>query len=98
MAEPLAYGLFRAARSSAWHMELRDSYTPDDPDWLDWQAGKRFDPAERWSGWSDLVRATVARGVGVRRVRIVSEPVTAYIRFEFDVTAAHNVAAGEEVR
>ena len=98
MAEPLAYSLFRAASTSAWHMELRDSYTPADPDWLDWQAGKRFDPAERWSDWSDLVRATVARGVGVRRVRIVSEPVTDYIRFEYDVTAAHNIAAGEQVR
>jgi hypothetical protein len=79
-------------------MELRDSYTPADPDWLDWQAGKRFDPAERWSGWSDLVGDTVVRGVGIRRVRIVSEPVTDYIRFEYDVTSAHNVEAGEEVR
>ena len=42
MAEPLVYGLFRAAKCSAWHMELRDSYTPDDPDWLDWQSGKRL--------------------------------------------------------
>ncbi len=98
MAEPLAYGLFRAAERSAWHMELRDSYTPDDPDWLDWQAGRRFDPAERWASWHGLVRATVDRGVNVRRVRLVSEPVTAYIKFEYDVTAAHNVAAGEEVR
>jgi hypothetical protein len=98
VAEPLAYRLFRAARSSAWHMELRDSYTPGDPDWLDWQAGRRFDPADRWSQWSDLVRATVARGVGVRRVRIVSEPVTPYVMFEYDVTKAHNIGAGEEVR
>jgi hypothetical protein len=34
----------------------------------------------------------------VRRARIVSEPVTEYIKFEFDVTAAHNIAAGEHVR
>ena len=98
MAEPLAYGLFRAAERSAWHMELRDSYLPDDPDWREWQAGNRFDPTERWAGWSDLVRESVARGVGVRRVRIVSEPVSAYVRFEYDVTEDHNIAAGEEVR
>ena len=48
--------------------------------------------------WSDLIRATVARGVTVRRIRLVSEPVTDYIRFEYDVTAAHNIAAGEDVR
>lgn len=98
MAEPLAYGLLGAAEHSALHMELRDSYTPDDTDWLDWQAGRRFDPAERWASWHGLVRSTVDRGVSIRRVRIVSEPVTDYIKFEYDVTAAHNLAAGEEVR
>ena len=96
--EPVAYGLLRSAGNSAAHMEMRDSYTPDDPDWLDWQAGRRFDPEERWASWSDLIRATVARGVSVRRIRLVSEPVTDYIRFEYDVTAAHNIAAGEDVR
>jgi hypothetical protein len=45
VAEPLAYGLLRSAERSAWHLELRDSYVLDDPDWLDWQAGRRFDPA-----------------------------------------------------
>ena len=45
----------------------------------------------------DLVRATVARGVVVRRARIVSEPVAEYIRFEHAVTPM-NLAAGEDVR
>jgi hypothetical protein len=97
-AEPLAYGLLRSAERSAAHMEMRDAYTPDDPDWLDWQAGRRFDPEERWAGWSGLVRATVDRGVTIRRLRLISEPVTDYVRFEYDVTAAHNLAAGEQVR
>lgn len=34
----------------------------------------------------------------VRRARIVSEPVTPYIRFEYDVTGSTNIAAGEQVR
>jgi len=96
--EPVAYGLLRSAEHSAAHMEMRDLYTPDDPDWLDWRAGRRFDPEERWASWSGLIRATVARGVSVRRLRLVSEPVTDYVRFEYDVTAAHNLAAGEQVR
>ena len=54
--EPVAYGLLRAAERSAAHMELRDAYTPDDPDWLDWQAGNRFDPEDRWASWSALIR------------------------------------------
>jgi len=36
--------------------------------------------------------------VGRAPGRIVSEPVTDYIRFEYDLTAANNVDAGEEVR
>ena len=44
------------------------------------------------------MRQTTGRGVEVRRARIVSEPVSEYIRFEYDVTSAHNVASGELVR
>jgi len=97
-AEPATYELFRSAARSAVHLEMRDSYTPQDLDWRDWREGRRFNPAERWRGWFDLIKATTARGVRVRRLRIVSEPVTDYIRFEYDVTAAHNIAAGEQVR
>ena len=100
MAEPVAYDLLRSARQSAVHLEMRDAYTPNDPDWLDWQAGNRFDPAERegWQVWFGLMRGAVERGVLIRRARIVSEPVTGYIRYEYDVTAGYNLAAGEQVR
>jgi hypothetical protein len=98
VSEPTTYDLFRAARRSAVHLETRDSYTPSDADWNEWQGGGRFNPAERWRDWFDLIRETTARGVSVRRARIVSEPVTDYIRFEYDVTADHNIEAGEQVR
>ena len=42
--EPVAYGLLRSAERSAAHMEMRDAYTPEDPDWLDWQAGTAVRP------------------------------------------------------
>jgi hypothetical protein len=90
--------LLAAASQSAIHLELRDAYTPSDPDWLDWQAGDHFSPAERWHEWHSLIKATTARGVDIRRARIVSEPVTDYVIFEYDVTEAHNIAAGESVR
>ncbi len=97
MADPTFKDLFRAATRSAVHLEMRDGYMRD-ADFLQWQAGQRFDPAERWRSWFDLVQQTTGRGVEVRRARIVSEPITDYIRFEYDVTSAHNVAAGEKVR
>jgi hypothetical protein len=77
---------------------LRDAYTPNDPDWLDWQAGNRFDPADRWCEWHRLIKETTGRGFIIRRARIVSEPVTDYVIFEYDVTEAHNIASGESVR
>jgi hypothetical protein len=85
-------------KRSAAHLELRDNYDTNDAAYLEWMAGERFDPAERWSGWLAKIRATVDRGVLVRRARIVSEPVSDYIGFEYDVTAGLNIAAGEQVR
>lgn len=90
--------LFHAAAQAAVHLEMRESYMPADPDWLDWQAGQKFDPAARWREWFDLVAAAVDRGVAVRRARIVSEPVSEYVRFEHEVTPRINLAAGEQVR
>jgi hypothetical protein len=100
VTEPAANGLLRAAEHSAVHLELRDVYTPDDPDWLAWQAGDHFDPATRggWNTWVELIQAAVGRGVVVRRARIISEPVSEYIKFEYAVTAGHNLRAGERVR
>lgn len=88
--------LIAATRRSAAHLETRDGYTPDDPAFAGWRAGK---PAAAPAGaaWYDLVREHTARGVEFRRARIVSEPLADYIRFEYE-SAAFNVAAGELVR
>jgi hypothetical protein len=47
--------------------------------------------------WTDLIRSVTQDGRTVRRARIVSEPVTDYIRYEWAGTA-HIIAAGEDVR
>jgi len=90
--------LIAGAQSSAVHLEMRDSYVPDDPSFLAWQGGPSYDRTEREAAWHALIGGARARGVKVRRARIVSEPVTPYIRFEYEVTASMNVAAGEQVR
>ncbi|MFE7127979.1 DUF6879 family protein [Streptomyces sp. NPDC057617] len=87
---------------SAVHLEMRDSYAVDyeEGPFAKWRAGFRHDPADRaswWRPWLDLMSETVARGVVVRRARIVSEPVSEYIRYEHSGTFT-NVAAGEQVR
>ncbi|WP_406171649.1 DUF6879 family protein [Streptomyces sp. NBC_00996] len=88
------------AQHSAVHLELRDSYMLDDPEFIAWQQGKRLDPGDRsswWGGWHDAVSEATARGVVVRRLRIVSEPISDYVRYEHDCTFT-NIAAGELVR
>ncbi|MEU6736746.1 DUF6879 family protein [Streptomyces physcomitrii] len=84
---------------SAVHLELRDAYAATDR-FEAWRRGERIDWTERdswWHPYDQLIADTVARGVVVRRARVVSEPVSEYIRWEHYVTHA-NVTAGEQVR
>lgn len=84
---------------SAVHLEMRDSYASTGR-FEAWKRGERIDWDDRASWWhpyDQLITDTVARGVSIRRARIVSEPVTEYIRWEHYVTHA-NVTAGEDVR
>lgn len=94
--------LLAGCTQSAVHLEMRDVYgvENEDAEFAAWQAGYRPDPQDRASWWNDFhssVAAAVSRGVVVRRARVVSEPVTDYIRFEHDSTF-QNLVAGEDVR
>ncbi|MGW0706686.1 DUF6879 family protein [Streptomyces sp. NPDC002643] len=94
--------LLNSAQRSAVHLEMRDSYgvANEAGDFARWKStGERDnDPGSPyWAAWVSLIRGTVARGVAVRRARIVSEPVSDYIRFEHAGTVV-NVEAGERVR
>jgi hypothetical protein len=94
--------LMRRTTRSAVHLEMRDVYGVADEadDFEAWKAGRRTDWNNREEWWHDFyeqVAEAVGRGVRVRRARIVSEPVTDYIRYEHYITRA-NIAAGEEVR
>ncbi|WP_405889726.1 hypothetical protein OG427_06640 [Streptomyces sp. NBC_00133] len=87
---------------SAVHLEMRDAYAiGDEADEFEaWQSGHRTNWDDRESWWHPFYQAVsdaVARGVVVRRARVVCEPVTEYIRYEHYITHA-NVVAGEQVR
>ncbi len=94
--------LLKSARRTAVHLEMRDSYgvTGEAEEFEQWKRTGEVDldpESEGWSGWVPLVRETIARGVVMRRARIVSEPVSDYIRYEHATTSV-NLAAGEQVR
>ncbi|MET9678817.1 DUF6879 family protein [Streptomyces coeruleorubidus] len=99
---PAFTDLLAGATRSAVHLEMRDTYAVDyeSGPFAEWRRGYRHDPADRaswWRPWLSLVEGTVARGVVIRRARIVSEPVSEYTRFLHSFTFT-NVAAGELVR
>lgn len=86
----------RTCTRTAVHLEMRDGYMRFDPRFVAWQDGVR-DGLAVAGPWLTLISDVTSRGVLVRRARIVSEPVSDYVRFEHHLTGA-NVAAGEEVR
>jgi Family of unknown function (DUF6879) len=97
-AEPDFDELLRGCERQAVHLEMRDGYSTGALAFVAWQRDPSIDPLNWYGFWLDLVCPLVARGVAVQRARIVSEPISEYIRFEYEITTALNLAAGEEVR
>ncbi|WP_328896401.1 DUF6879 family protein [Streptomyces sp. NBC_00236] len=94
--------LLANCRRSAVHLETRDTYgiPKENSDFTAWRAGRRYDNGDRsswWSSFHDAIAEATSRGVVIRRARIVSEPLSEYVRFEHARTP-RNIEAGEEVR
>jgi hypothetical protein len=88
----------KGCKRSVLKLELRDVYLPNDPAYLAWQKGDREETFRVYAPWTEQAREAVSRGVDMRRVRVVSEPVSDYIRFEHAVTERVNLAGGEQIR
>ncbi len=103
LPDPPAFDeLIRSSRHSAIHLEMRDVYgiANEAERIARWRAGFRDDPANReawWRPFHDTIADAVARGVTVRRARVVSEPLSEYIRYAHSGTFK-NLLAGEQVR
>lgn len=94
--------LLATCAREAVHLEMRDAYAvhSEAERFATFLAtGQRNDAADAPDRryWLDLICSVKQAGKRVRRARIVSEPVTDYIRFEWTGTGP-NVEAGEEVR
>jgi hypothetical protein len=91
--------LFDSLERDAFHLELRDAYYVDSEDesYRRWKLGKPQDPRELERPWLRRMRRLIKSGKTIRRVRVVTEPLSEYIRFEYDCTP-ENLAAGEDIR
>jgi hypothetical protein len=91
----------RAALTSACRntlkLELRDNYAVDDEDLKAWRSGQYETLTASYQVWADEVASRMELGKTVRRVRIVSEPLSEYqqmsVRF-----SGFAVDAGEDLR
>lgn len=78
-------------------LELRDKYAIDDELLDAWRSGDEETVTKYLTPWRDRVASEVAAGRRVRRVRVVSEPLSEYQRMLVD-TSGLAVDAGEELR
>ncbi len=91
-------GLLSEFEHEAVHLETRDAYGTmvELPHMAKWTAGEPDDL--HWlQGWCSTLRAHMAAGKRVRRVRIVSEPLSDYQRWPHSI--AQSIGdAGEDIR
>ncbi len=92
--------LFERFERSAFRIEARDRYDVENErdQFAAFLEGKPLPPRSAENDpWLSLVAAHTAAGRLIERVRIVSQPLTDYTRYEF-AAYRDNIAAGEKVR
>src|SRR6266540_3511367 len=89
--------LFRDFQRSAFHLETQDEYGVADEQepFRKWLNGEP-DDYEWLREWHELIKAATSAGKSVSRARIITEPVTDYIRFEHAMSR-FNIEAGEQI-
>lgn len=87
-------------QSSAFRLEVMPAYQVDSDggDVARYLAGEPEPDPERKAPWLDELRGEVAAGKRRHRVRVLTEPLGDYLRYECEWGYAPNVEAGEEVR
>jgi hypothetical protein len=78
-------------------LELRDSYLIDRDDLEAWRSGDQAKVAASYGLWRDEVASWVAAGRSMRRVRVISEPLSDYQRMSVEFSGLA-VDAGEQLR
>ncbi|MDQ0377971.1 DUF6879 family protein [Amycolatopsis thermophila] len=88
--------LFRSFRISSWRWECQGDYAVDEAALRRWRNGQPDDPARK-APWLAYIRDITSRGVRFERVRMLTEPLTEYLRWLLEQTQS-NIDAGEDIR
>lgn len=88
--------LLHSFTASSWRWECQGEYAVDAAAMQRWREGRQRDEMER-RPWLDYIRTLVAEGKRFERVRLLTEPLTEYLRWLLAVTYT-NADAGEDIR
>lgn len=93
---------FDTFEREAVHLEMRDTYAVEDERerfarFLEKGYRDHDAEAEERQPWMTLLQEATKAGKTFRRARIISEPVTDYIRYEW-AGAGYSVEAGEQIK
>jgi hypothetical protein len=90
---------FRDFEGSTFRLELRQVYSmPDEVDDLAAFERGELPPPGYHYGWLDTVAEAKQAGKTMRRVRLVTRPLSFYTKWEFVWGYEWNVKAGEDIR
>jgi hypothetical protein len=92
--------LFTSFGHTAYRLETLQRYdvSYEEDTYAAFLAGRPSYPDMAKNAWTGMISQAVAAGKSFRRVHVVSEPLTDYLRYEIEWSYGPNVAAGEDIR
>jgi hypothetical protein len=92
--------LFTSFGHTAYRLETLQRYdvSYEEQTYAAFLAGSPVPPDTAKNAWTAMIAEASAAGKSFRRVHVVSEPLTDYLRYELGWSYGPNVAAGEDIR
>lgn len=92
--------LFENFQYTAYRLETLQRYDVgyEDGSYRAFLAGEQMPPDQAKNEWTAMIRHATEIGKTFKRVRIVTEPLTDYTRYELEWSYGPNVQAGEDIR
>lgn len=87
-------------RTDLLRVQTLDYYgvASDGDDYQRWLSGAQVPISEGRRSWADKLRSEADRGRRRRCVHVVREPLTDYLRYQFEVGYVYNSDAGQDIR
>jgi hypothetical protein len=89
--------LFEGIERSSWRWECQGYYAIDQNQLQRWRVGQGERGTPDDLAWRTYIQGLRSRGIPFERVRMLTEPLTDYLRYQLDTTD-WNIESGEDIR